>query len=280
MLVSGDYFSDLLIFKGKNANTGTDPKKNYKLTIQPQQADRLQSKDDVQPQAGQAPQQVSKNQKSSEDIRAEKPNVTSNVFCINHPWREAYGYCAKDGLPYCYVDLIEYGGKAYCLNDIDSALRNEGESIKVEPKNGFSAMSSVLLFANAAVLLYFTRSQIAFITSLALKQGVISFLLNLNSLYIFPIANIAVVVLAVFAAIAILGRSLSLFAFAFFVTFGSLLIMIYQYLSNSVVYSLISSVVLLIAVSAMVYSRMSAVSASSEKYLATQEIDWPKPEVF
>ena len=269
MLVSGDDFSDLLIFKGKNANPETAPKKGDEIIVQPQQAAQSPSKVNVQPQAKQSQQQIPKKQKA---LKA--------IFCINHPWRKAYGYCAKDGLPYCYVDLIAYGGKTYCLNDIDTVLRSEGESIRVKPKNSFSAMSSVLLFVNAAVLLYFTRSQMAFITSLALKQGVISFLLNLNSLYVFPVANIAVVVLAVLAAIAILGRSLTLFTFAFFATFGSLLIMIYQYFSNSVVYSLISSVILMIAVSALVYSRMSSVSASSEKYLATPDIDWPKPEVF
>lgn len=299
MLASSDDFSDLLIFKRRNVPIVAAQNKDEKQSaipsaqqkpteqpkveqkIGPQPAVQQISQPQVQPQQMQPrSEQIPQNPKAALEKESVQSRDAKGKFCINHPWREAYSYCAKDGLPYCFVDLIQHGGKMYCLNDIDNALRSEGEAPKVIPKNGFSIISSALLFANSILIFYFAQSQTNFVTSLALKQGILSFILNLNPLYFFPVANIAVIVFGILAGIAILGRSPYLFLFAFVATFGSLFIMVYQYFSNTVSYSLLSSIVLLITVSALTYSRMSSVTATTEKYLSSPTVNWPKPEVF
>lgn len=282
MLASGDEFSDLLIFKRRGMSTEAAPQKVEAPA--PQAAQQVQ-----QPQQPQQPQQLQQpakpiaqpaKPKIPEAVKAERLKDVKSLSCINHPWRSAYAYCAVDGLPYCFVDLIEFGGKTYCLNDIDSVLRTEGRSSIPVPRNGFSMFSSALLFVNAAVLYYYTQSQTSFIYALVLKQGVLNFLLSLNALYIFPIADVAVMALGIMAAVAILKKSYALFGIAFIATFVSLVIMVYQYFSSSVGYAFLSSVILLIAVTTVVYSRMSSVTTKSEKYLKNPEVDWPMPEVF
>lgn len=284
-MASGDDFSDLLIFKKRNMVPETTPKKEERqqqqtkyVPITPAQPREFQPS--AKPLSQPIPLQLPERPKAA--ITEKEPQKDAkSLYCINHPWRSAYGYCAKDKLPYCFVDLIEYGGKTYCLNDIDSVLRMEGsEPSKFPPNNNFSILSSILLFANVVIIFYYTRQQTEFIVSLAARQGIASFLLGLNQLYLFPVANIAVIVFGIIAALAILRRSLPLFIFAFMVTFGSIFIMVYQYVSNSVPFALISSVVLLISVSTLIYSRMSAITANVEKYLSGPEIDWPRPEVF
>jgi len=277
-LASGDDFSDLLIFKRRGMATETVTKKEEAPVPQTLQTQPTQPTQ--RPAAEERARQPPQKPKASVVAVGGQQKDVKSLYCINHPWRSAYAYCAVDGLPYCFVDLIEYGGKTYCLNDIDSVLRTEGKAEMVTPKNGFSMISSALLLANVAVIFYFTQSQTRFVSSLALQQGFLNFLLNINMLYIFPVANIAVMVLGIMGAVAILKKSYKFFGIAFLTTFGSLFIMIYQYFSNSVAFALLSSVILMIAVSTVVYSRMSSVTAKTERYLKSPDIDWPKPELF
>ena len=275
-MASVDDTSDLLIFKRRDVqlqpNQPPQAKSPSKTVQQPAQPAS-------QPQLLEIPQHAPSKAKIR-DVASAQTRDVKGVSCINHPWRPAYAYCAKDGLPYCFVDLISHGGKNYCLNDIDSVLRSEGEETTPKPKNSFTLLSSALLFSSALIILYFTQKATELMAYLAMKQGAISFLLNLNPLYIFPVANIAVILLALFGAITILRNSLGFFAFAFAATLGALFIMIYQYSISSADYALISSVIMLLSVSTIVYSRMSSLTSSTVKYISTPEIQWPKPEAF
>ncbi len=313
-MASDDDFSDLLIFKGRNVKpkaapvkeeTSPEPKAAPKKeeaplpqkieirqqkpapaaeparSVQFRQAQQMATR--PQPartdEALQSVQKEKQKEAPATKASAEAKSV-KNVSCINHPWRGAYAYCATDGLPYCFVDLISYEGKMYCLNDIDAALRLGSKQSSPSTRNGFSMLSSALLLLNSAMILYYTQNQARFILGAAIKQGVISFIFNLNPLYFFPVADILVIAFGILGALFMLKNSVYLFSFAFFMTFGSAFIMGYQYLSNSTGYALASSIIFLITASVLVYSRMSSVTTTSDKYLAPTQMDWPKPEVF
>ncbi len=276
-------FSDLLIFKSRGINIQQKQKKEAPEPEVPKSASTVEKKE-VEPQPIQEIPKPA--QKPVQSAPAQPPNMPPkddlrNKTCINHPWRAAYGYCATDGLPYCFVDLVEYKGKSYCLNDIDAAMRVENEETTEAPRNNaISAFSSALVLINAAVLFYFTHSQTQFIAQVALQHGIANFIVNFNALYTFPVADIIVMAVGIASAISLLRNSLVLFAIAFVSTFGSAFLMAYQYLSTSITYPLISSVILLIASSTMVYSRMSAFSTTTTEIYTPTDMEWPKPETF
>ncbi len=276
-------FSDLLIFKSRGINVQQKQKKEEPVTETPKSAPKIE-KQEVEPQP--VPENPKPTPKPVQSAPEQWPSMAPkddirNKTCINHPWRSAYGYCATDSLPYCFVDLVEYKGKSYCLNDIDAAMRVENEEVTEAPRNNaISAFSSALVLINAIVLFYFTHSQTQFIAQVALQHGIANFIINFNSLYTFPVADIIVMAVGIASAISLLRNSLVLFAIAFVSTFGSAFLMAYQYLSTSITYPLISSVILLIASSTMVYSRMSAFSTTATEIYAPADIEWPKPETF
>ncbi|MHB1830494.1 MAG: hypothetical protein ACYCO0_03815 [Candidatus Micrarchaeaceae archaeon] len=295
--------SDLLIFKRRNLRS---PDIQAKPKVQEQKPQPVrkpqaqQTKPQPQPKTVQAkpelqvkpaykpepqPQLQAQPDKANDAQKQEAPLTQAsqdieNLFCINHPWRHAYGRCSKDSLPYCYVELMDYKGKLYCLNDIDSAMAVNGEEMKINNVNRFSILTSVLLIANSALLAYFLYDQAQFLVSQAIKQGVSNFLLQLNMLYVFPIANILIILLGVVAAITILRKSIYMFGFTFVFTFASLLIMTYEYLSTSANYMIVSGVILLVAISTTVYSRVSSLEITSTQAIPAPEMNWPKPEVF
>lgn len=206
--------------------------------------------------------------------------LAKGQFCINHQWRHAYAVCSVCKLPYCYVDIMEQGGKLYCINDIESVKVNQGEAAQQQSVNSFSIMASVLFIANSLLLAHFTSPQLSFMTGAAAKSGLSNFILHLSPSYYTPILNIAIVILGLIAAYTILRKSTLGLAFSLFISFGGLLAVLYEYLNSSVDYLFVSTILLLITLAAIAYSRMSSVSELSESRSLTPDIDWPKPEMY
>ena len=296
--------SDLLIFKRRNLRSSDmllQPKiqeqqlqpvkrlqeQQIKPQLQPKstqpQRPKLQPKPESKQESSMPLQMLPNKAKAELEQQSPQPQTSQDIeslFCINHPWRHAYGICSKDRLPYCYVELMDYKGKPYCLNDIDSAMAVNGEEIRVNNVNRFSMLTSVLLIVNSSLLAYFLYDQAQFLVSQAIKQGISNFFFQLNMLYVFPIANILIILLGVIAAITILRKSIYMFGFTFVFTFASLLIMVYEYLSTSANYMIVSGVILLVAISTTVYSRVSSLEITSNQVILAPEMNWPKPEVF
>lgn len=213
-----------------------------------------------------------------ESIRA-----ANGKFCINHPWRRAYAVCNVCELPYCFVDIMQDQDKLYCLNDIGLAL----EETNTQPNpsmNFFSSVSSMIFIANSLVLGYFTYPQAKFLESGVLAQGIstkiITYLLTINSAYYLPLGNIIIAILGVVAAITVMRKSIYGFGFSLLVSFAGLLLVLYEYLNSSVPYLFVSSALLMVCLSTLVYSRMSSTKVVTEEKELTPDIDWPKPETF
>lgn len=214
---------------------------------------------------------------------APQPDI-KKLYCTNHPWRQAYAICDKCGLPYCYVDMIGYNNKMYCLQDIDFATKQHGLEHEETRINSFAVLASMLFLVNSMLLLYFTYPQAIFLLSNAANKGItgaISFFLNFNPQYFAPFANTLIIIFGFISAITILRKSVVSFGVSFFIAFISLFIVSYEYLNSSVTYLLLSSLVLLIAISLTMYSRMSAIGQHSEEnYNVLPSVEWPKPESF
>ncbi len=229
---------------------------------------------------------LNKDKSSGEDHVKTMLSISESIaqakgqFCINHPWRHAYAVCNICRLAYCYVDIMEQAGRLYCLNDIDSATKSE-LAIKQNPEiNTFSIIASVIFIGNSLILGYFTYSQAGFIVRSALNTDIIKFLTNLPPSYYIPIANSVIAILGIFSAIAILRKSLYGIGLCLAVSIGGLSVILYEYLNSSVPYLFVSTVLLVLSLGSIVYSRMSSLREVSEEQVIAPDIDWPKPETF
>lgn len=296
MLASEEEFSDLLIFKRRGiAPAATQPEQ--KPQPAPLQAATQQAGAQAQPKQASKPQKTAQKpvqrtaiintqpepepQYAAKATEEKDKGSKQKQFCISHPWRAAYGTCYVCKLPYCYADLIIHNKKMYCLNDIDDVLVKEGLGTSAKSvMNSFSLIAATLLIANSAVLIFYLHIQLQFILQQALAQGIYPFILHLKAAYTFPMLNLLVIIFGLLSAVAVTRRSISPFVFAFLFTFVSLFFVIYEYLLSPADYLIFSSVIMLLTLSSIMYSRISMAKESYSSMLNSPDVEWPKPEVF
>ena len=232
----------------------------------------------VAPQKPQIEMQVPR----AKEISGAKPARAkiSELYCVNHPWRHAYSVCAIDGLPYCYVDLIEHKGRLYCMQDIDSATKAEQVRTEERQPNAFTTVASVLLLTNSILLGYFTYPQTTYFIDYINRIGGSNLLQILSPGYFLIIANMLVVLFGLIATLAILRRSIGVFFFALVFNICAILVVVYEYLSSNLEYLLVSAILLLITISFATYGKMSAMNRKPSEELMVQDIEWPRPEPY
>jgi len=209
----------------------------------------------------------------------ESIKLAKGQHCVNHPWRNAYALCSVCKFPYCYVDVIEEEGKFYCLNDMKYSMEKQNTDMN-PAMNKFSMVSSLIFIVNSIVLGYFMYPQAKFLFTSAISTGIISFILHVSNTYYIPIGNIALAVLGIVAAITVLRRSVYGFIFSLFISFSGLLLVLYEYLYSSVPYLFVSSILLLLSLASLTYSRMSSSQEALEDRFLSPDIEWPKPEAY
>ncbi len=291
--------SDLLIFKNRPEPAVQKPEPQVETTPaqQPEQQPVQQAAPQPEPQATPVQSKpytpprsellyvptVKRN--SSSDMmsgglmsEAESLRLAKGKFCENHPWRHAYAVCNVCKLPYCFIDIMEEHGKLYCLNDIDKAM--EASNQTANPSiNSFSILSSIIFIINSFVLGYFMLPQATYLVQNAMSVGITKFIFSISNTYYIPIGNMLIAVLGIVAAITVMRRSFYGFGFSLLVSFIGLMLVLYEYLNTSVLYLFISSVLLLLSLASLTYSRMSSAKKVAEEVMAP-EIEWPKPETF
>ncbi len=201
-------------------------------------------------------------------------------LCINHPWRHAYALCNECRLPYCYVDIMEAEGHLYCLNHIDEATKRREFDDTTPEVNSFSILASIMFFANAILLGYFTYKQTEFIAQTALSIGIVHFFTNLSTSYYIPLANAFLALIGLICAISVLRKGPYGIALGILISSGGLMIVLYEYLNSSVDYLFVSCVLYIFALALIAYSRMSAVRDVADQKITAPDVEWPKPEAF
>lgn len=297
-MLADDWVPDLLIFKKR----GMEAQPNEQAEVAPpspepvlqqqkqeaveQEAPKTESQP-AKPSEKPAPEPEPVKTSSPDEIPKTSLSISESIrlakgqFCINHQWRHAYAVCNICKLPYCYVDIMEKDGKLYCINDIESVKMSEGELSQPQiAVNGFSIMASVLFIANSLLLGYYTYPQWIFVGDAAAKAGLLAFVLHLSQSYYTPIINGAIVLFGLIAAAAIFRKSPLAVAFSLSISFAGMLAILYEYLNSNVTYLFVSTVLLLLSLAAIAYSRMSSVSELTEPNVLTPDIEWPKPEMY
>lgn len=230
--------------------------------------------------------------------------LTGSIMCTNHPWRDAYATCDICRLNYCYADIMEYGGKCYCLMDIDKAvgfpISTAGHRVTV-----FVVASSFTILCVSLLIGYFMYPQFVYLLNFASAHGMrldlsgftasSSYVLfgkvfsEILSLYYLPVANMVVAALCFVAALLLFRNTQRTSVFASIITGMTLILMSYEYLAspsflsitpyNS--YQIIAIAFLFIALALIAVGRSSAITElRKEEQNANAHVNWPGVELY
>ena len=210
-------------------------------------------------------------------LEKESMEAAKNMFCVNHPWRPAYAICNYCKRPFCYADLVEYQGAFYCLEDIDK-VSGSAQSLTQIKFNSFIALSSFFLIANALIMGYFVYPQAKFLVNYISSVGFSGFLDNLTYSYGLSFINLLVVLFSALAGLILFAKSDRWFYLSWVIDSFVLIISSYEYLTLNSSYLLAISVLSLITIGTLSYSRLSR--STEEIAKAGEAINWPRIETF
>ncbi len=213
-----------------------------------------------------------KDKKKSED---ESRKLAEGLTCVWHPWRKAYAVCAICHRPFCFEDLVEYGGKYYCLEDIDKVkMKNAPES----RSQYFNAIAGIMFILPFVLLFYLNIN--SFINAVGIAQSV-GFFSFITAEYMPYIMQIAYIVLAVISfAEGILAFVGSRKALPIGVGIGAVLIVlfVYEYIESLSAYYLGIIFIYIAAIAFVIYARFRYdIEVAVSKQITESEMpaDWP-----
>ncbi|MDE1804752.1 MAG: hypothetical protein KGH59_03140 [Candidatus Micrarchaeota archaeon] len=209
----------------------------------------------------------------------EQRQAAKDQVCLNHPWRPAYAICDFCERPFCYADMMEYGGRYYCLQDIDRVSGKHEAARK--PANIFTIVAAMLFFGNAIIIGYFTAPQLGFLSNFVSSANPNSLLSALNASYTIQLFNLGMILLCVMAGILllILGSGTRAFYSAGVIGTVILITISSEYLNSN--YSstiLIETIISLLDIVFLAYGNMSAATVSYSTDIGPVDIEWPRVE--
>ncbi|MDE1851776.1 MAG: hypothetical protein KGH69_03760 [Candidatus Micrarchaeota archaeon] len=207
---------------------------------------------------------------------APKPGSVENMNCISHPWRPAYAICSVCTLPFCYADIMTHNGKYYCLADIDKATMEK--EVRTQ-RSMFTYIASAIFAVNSAVLFLLFNQQALYILNYAINSGISALISNYNYSYIISMTDTLVLLCNVIAVFVSLSKSNRAFIFSSVVIGVSMMLLSYEYLTSGTQNLLVSVVIMLFALGALAFSRMSSVSSVSDR-LSVADVEWPHPGAY
>ncbi|MFI5412454.1 MAG: hypothetical protein ACHQX1_01025 [Candidatus Micrarchaeales archaeon] len=182
--------------------------------------------------------------------------IAEHMSCELHPWRRAYAVCDYCKRAFCYEDIVESGGKFYCLDDIDKLPEAQKRS-EIIRYNNLSLLSSVLFMLVFLLFLYYSYADILTLFSNIMKLGPALFMKDLSASQIYLFLGAGVAIISSVAAIAILLNNRLSFLLSSFVGFATVILFSYQYISVDKNYLIILAGLSFTALVTLAYSRVS-----------------------
>ncbi len=206
----------------------------------------------------------------------ESVNKAKGFTCVNHPWRPAYAVCSYCKRPFCYADLMEYNRSLYCLEDINKV----STGLKVPRKaNAFSYLSAMVLFSNAAILLYFTYPQTSYVIDTLFARGLLGVGLLITN-YGIALLNTVLVLLGLIAATFIIRPSDRGFLISGMVIALMLMSLSFEYLNSNASYLLITTLISFANMVLLITSKATSLGRYPVEEEAPQNVAWPRIETF
>lgn len=187
--------------------------------------------------------------------------IAQHMSCELHPWRRAYAICDICKRAFCYEDILETGGKYYCLDDVDKIPESVRRS-QVVKYNNLSMISSIMYMVAFAVFFYYSYSSVLLLLTGAQKIGLALFMTQLTLSRELLLGQAFLALLSLVTALSILVSSGNSFKLSAIVSMVSVAVFGYQYSLVSAVgpseyYLLVIGVLTFVAFVLLSYSRVS-----------------------
>lgn len=196
--------------------------------------------------------------KRNEKLKKERDprKIAQHLSCELHPWRRAYAICNYCKRAFCYEDIVESGGKYYCLDDIEKVPEAERRS-QIIRYNNLSLLSSILFMLVFLVFFYYTYQQMIVVMGNLGKLGVSLFIADITNTELFLLAETALAVASFVAAVLILLNHAKSFRLSSIVGMLSVALFLYQYIYIDKIYFVAIAMMSFVAVITLTYSRVS-----------------------
>jgi len=189
--------------------------------------------------------------------------IAQHMSCELHPWRRAYAICNYCKRAFCYEDVIESGGKYYCMDDIEK-LPESARRSQIIRYNNLSLLSSVLFMLIFLVFFYYTYPQMIIVLGNLQKLGLSLFISDITNAEIFLLGEIILTVLSFMAALMILVSHPNSFRLSSVVGILTVALFSYQYIYVDKIYFVVISAMSFVALITLAYSRVSYESMPEE----------------
>jgi hypothetical protein len=196
--------------------------------------------------------------KSNERLKKERDpkKIAQHMSCELHPWRRAYAICNYCKRAFCYEDIVESGGKYYCLDDIENVPEAQRRSQMVR-YNNLALLSSVLFMLIFLVFFYYSYQQMITVFGTLGKLGVNIFIKDITNTELFLIAEVALAIGSFITAMMILVSHPKSFRVSSLVGVATVGLFLYRYIYINKIYFVAIATMSFIALITLAYSRVS-----------------------
>jgi hypothetical protein len=198
----------------------------------------------------------------------ESRQAAAGKVCFWHNWRNAYGICTICKKAFCYEDIVEYGNSMYCLEDIGQAEAGYSETVYTN-YNNLSLVSALLFILAFVVFLYLANTQISYLLTYAVQNGIPGFVFSIAPSYIYVLWGLIISLAGVLVALIIMLRLRSAFAFGMIDGIFAIAIFTYGFFLTNTLYMGAISAMYFVAMVNLTYSRTAyRMEAENLDYLA------------
>jgi hypothetical protein len=198
--------------------------------------------------------------------------IAQHMSCELHPWRRAYAICDYCKRAFCYEDILEVGGKYYCLDDVDKvpeAVRRN----QVVKYNNLGMLASILYMVAFIVFFYYSYSSVLVLLDAIQKIGLPLFMTQLNLSRELLLGESVLALAALGTAISILMSSGSSFKLSALVSIISVGVFGYQYsIPPAQTYVIAFAGLTFVAFLLLSYSRVSTESMPEEEAILEESL--------
>lgn len=196
--------------------------------------------------------------------RMDSRKLAATMNCDLHPWRRAYAICDYCKRPFCYEDIIQSGGKYYCIDDI-SKVPEAARRLEAVRYNNLGVLSSLLYIAAFIVFIFYAYPAVLALLTTAVKMGIVTFIGSIDITDALLLAESILAIVSLFGGIGILMTRSSSFKTSAMVSIIGVAVFSYQYINLNVTYLAVVAALVFVAFVTLAYSRVSYEELNQEE---------------
>ena len=163
--------------------------------------------------------------------KAQSRQVASRMMCVQHPWRHAYSICFACHRPFCFEDIEEYKKGYYCSNDI-LKISDQYKAKLASEYALANLVPALLIMSLTLAMLYYSSGALSNIAAYIGQSGALAFIRSATPGSEFLLADVAILLINMFAAIYAITQSRKSVLANIAITIITVVLMSYQFFTH------------------------------------------------